>query len=62
MSTYVGQTSRHLQQCFIEHIGVNGLLKKYYQDGHVSFPFYIVEILSKEWETIINFFVEFKTN
>ena len=34
--SYVGQTSRHLQQRFKEHIGSQGLLKKHFEDCNVS--------------------------
>ena len=45
--SYVGQTSRHLQQRFKEHIGSSGLLKKHFQDCDVSPSFEMVKILGK---------------
>ena len=46
--SYVGQTSRHLQQRLKEHIGSSGLLRKHFQECDVSPSFEMVEILGKE--------------
>ena len=46
--SYVGQTSRHLQQRFKEHIGSSGLLKKHFQDYDVMPSFEMVKILGRE--------------
>ena len=45
--SYVGQTSRHLQQRFKEHIGSQGLLKKHFEDCNVSPSMDMVKILGK---------------
>ena len=34
-SSYVGQTSRHLQHRFREHIGSNGILRKHFEDNDI---------------------------
>ena len=46
--SYVGQTSRHLQQRFKEHIGSQGLLRKHFETCDVSPSFDMIEILGKE--------------
>ena len=35
-SSYVGQTSRHLQQRFREHMGARGILRKHFEECNVS--------------------------
>ena len=45
--SYVGQTSRHVQQRFKEHIGTQGLLKKHFIDCNVSPAFDMITILGK---------------
>ena len=46
--SYVGQTSRHLQQRFKEHIGSSGLLKSHFHDCNISPSFEMVKILGKQ--------------
>ena len=46
--SYVGQTSRHLQQRFKEHIGSQGLLNKHFEICDVSPSLDMIEILGKE--------------
>ena len=46
--SYVGQTSRHLQQRFKEHIGSQGLLRKHFETCDVSPSFDMIEILGKQ--------------
>ena len=45
--SYVGQTSRHVQQRFKEHIGSQGLLKKHFEECNVSPSMDFVKILGK---------------
>ena len=46
-SSYVGQTSRHLQQRFREHIGSKGLLKKHFEECDIFSSEDMVKILGK---------------
>ena len=46
-SSYVGQTSRHLQQRFREHIGSKGLLRKHFEECDIFSSEDMVEILGK---------------
>ena len=47
-SSYVGQTVRHLQRRFREHLGSNGLMRKHFETCGVQTPSSdLVEILDK---------------
>ena len=46
--SYVGLTSRHLQQRFKKHIGSQGLLEKHFELCNVSPSFDMIKILGRE--------------
>ena len=45
--SYVGQTSRHVQQRFREHVGSQGIFKKHFEDCNVSPSMDFVKILGR---------------
>jgi len=46
-SSYVGQTSRHLQQRFREHIGSKGILRKHFEECDIDPSENLVKIIGK---------------